>query len=121
MSGVAASDWREVLAQACRERTQVRVAKALGYSPATVSQVLKGSYRGDMAAIESAVKGALMGGVVFCPAFHDEIPQQRCQSYQRRPFSYTNAAFNRIWRACRNGCLHSRLTRDDAEVGDVVE
>ena len=109
----------QLVGQRGRLLSAPEIAEGTGLAGATVSQVLSGSYRGDMVAIESAVKGALMGGVVFCPAFHDEIPQQRCQSYQRRPFSYTNAAFNRIWRACRGGCPHSRLSRE--EVGDVVE
>jgi DNA-binding transcriptional regulator YdaS (Cro superfamily) len=116
MSG---QDWIEALREACDRQTQARVAKLVGYSPATISQVLKGTYRGDMASIEGAVRGGLMGGTVTCPALMQEIPTNRCLSLQRRPFSFTNAMVNRIRRHCRSGeCPHSRIKPAEAEEDD---
>jgi len=113
MSG---QDWLEVLREACERQSQVKVAKLVGYSPATISQVLKRSYRGDMAAIEGAVRGALMGGTVTCPALMQEIPTNRCMTMQRRGFSHTNAMINRIRRHCRSGeCPHSRIRPHEVE------
>ena len=112
-------DWIDVLRGECTRTTQAQVAKRIGYSPATISQVLKGNYRGDMAAIEGAVRGGLMGGTVLCPALMQEIPTNRCTTMQRRPFSFTNALANRIRQHCRSGkCPHSRVTPHEAEEDD---
>ena len=44
--------WQALLAKAVMvEGSQAAVARKLGYSPATVSTVLAGSYNGNMAAI----------------------------------------------------------------------
>lgn len=48
--------WVELLAKAVfAERSQAAVARKLGYSPATVSKVLAGSYIGNLADIENKV------------------------------------------------------------------
>lgn len=48
--------WQSLLAKAVMvEGSQAAVARKLGYSPATVSTVLAGSYNGNMAAVESKV------------------------------------------------------------------
>jgi len=119
MSG---QDWMDTLRQACAEQSQVKVAKRIGYSPATISQVLKGNYRGDMASIEGAVRGALMGGTVACPALMQDIPTHKCMRLQRAPFSNTNAMTNRIRQKCRSGeCPHSRLKPQEIEEAEDVE
>jgi len=109
-------DWLELLREHCSRSTQAKVAKQLGYSPAVISQVLKGSYRGDMASVEGAVRGVFMGGTVVCPALSQEIPLNRCVALQRAPFSFTNSLKNRIRAHCRSGdCPHSRLRPHEVE------
>jgi len=92
-------DWLEVLRAACKARTQVQVARELGYSAAVVSQVLSGNYKGDVKAVQQAVEGALMGATVECPVV-GELPRQRCVENQRRCFAATNPARIAFARAC---------------------
>lgn len=100
--------WLETLAAACGRTSQSRVARELGVSASLVNQVLKGSYRGDMGRIKALVEGAYMGAVVHCPVL-GEIPLNRCLEHQGTPFAATNPTRVRLWRACRNGCPHSRV------------
>ena len=72
------------LRKACEETSQARVAKAIGYSAATVNLVLKGSYKGDLNAVEKAFRGAFKAETVTCPVL-GEIPSHRCISIQRQP------------------------------------
>jgi hypothetical protein len=51
--------WLERLRAECGRISQSKVSVVIGYSPAVVNQVLKGSYK--------AVEGALMGATVKCP------------------------------------------------------
>lgn len=107
----AGDDWIQVLAAACeRHKSQKKVAELIGYSPAVVNQVLKGAYKGDIGAVEQAVKGAFMALTVDCPVC-GELPAQRCLEYQRLPFAATNPQRVQLYRACRSGCPNSR--RDD--------
>lgn len=105
-------DWVAVLREACQRQTQVTVSRRLGYSASVVSSVLKGSYRGDLGAVERAVRGALMAATVVCPIL-GELAMDVCAREQRKPFTATNALRVRLWRACRAGCPHSRLTKED--------
>ena len=84
-------DWLKALRNECKRTSQRRVAQLIGYSPTTVSQVLSGTYNGDLNSIEQAVKGALMGATVECPVI-GEIPRNRCIDHQRRAgrFAATN-------------------------------
>lgn len=82
-------DWIAVLRAATQATTQAAVARDIGYSPAVVSQVLKGTYAGDTKRVQQAVEGALMGMTVQCPAI-GELRRDRCLDYQRQPFASTN-------------------------------
>lgn len=102
------ADWIDILAAECTRTSQKRAADLIGYSPAVVNQVLKGTYKGDMSAVEVAVKGALMHMTVDCPVI-GTLPANRCLEYQRLPFAATNPQRVQLYRACRSGCPHSRL------------
>ena len=108
------SEWLQALRSACERHTQAKVARRLGYSAATISQVLAGSYRGNVRAVEAAVRGAFLDEKVRCPVL-DEIPRDQCMQHQRRPFMPTNAMRVRLYRACRSGCPHSHLQEDEGE------
>jgi len=96
-------DWVAVLAEACQTRSQGLVAKRIGYSASVVSQILRGSYRGDLQRVEMAVRGALMAEEVRCPVLGD-IARDVCLHHQKRGFDCTSALRARIYRACRSGC-----------------
>jgi len=102
------SDWVEVLREQCLTRSQKQVGLMIGYSNAVVNQVLKGTYKGDVKRVESSVKGAFMNEMVDCPVV-GEIPTHICLNYQKRPFTSVNPQYVQIYKACRNGCPHSKL------------
>lgn len=94
--------WLDALAAAAAAHGQGAAAKAIGYRPSVVSQVLKGSYKGNLSAVRRAVEGAFLGATVDCPVLGD-IPAQRCRKIQAgrgtRP-SATTPERVKLWRAC---------------------
>ncbi len=101
--------WVMALAIACDQSSQNQVARQLGYSAATVSNVLRGKYAGDLKAVEQAVRGALMNQKVICPVV-GELSAQACGEHQRAPWAPHNPQRIQFHKACRSGCPHSRLT-----------
>jgi len=102
------SDWKQALRDECRRTSQARAAQLIGYSPAVVNQVLKGTYKGDYRAVEEAVRGALMGATVDCPVI-GEMPRNRCIEHQRRAsaFAATNPLRVQLYKTCPT-CEHSK-------------
>lgn len=94
------SDWIAALREACEADSQKAVAKRIGYSQATLSQVLRGAYKGDLTRIQAAVEGALMKSTVECPVI-GEIPRQRCIEHQRMSFSTSNPMRVQLYKACK--------------------
>ncbi|MFD2676048.1 transcriptional regulator [Camelimonas lactis] len=97
------------LAEACTSQSANSVAKRIGYSNAVVSTILGNKYRGDVAKVFAAIRGALMGETVLCPIL-DEIGRDRCLSEQKRPFEATNSTRARLYHACKR-CEH-RVQRE---------
>lgn len=101
-------EWVRRLAEECAETSQNRAARRLGYSAATISQVLRAKYPGDLGGIEERVRGILMAEVIDCPAL-GEIATHECQEWRKRShdFSPVNTLRVRMFRACnrcpRNG------------------
>lgn len=87
-----------------------KTADAIGYSTTVVSQVLSGSYKGDMSAVQQKVEGALMGLSVECPVI-GELPRNRCLDFQRNGFGATNPIRVRISQACPT-CPNRRGGKD---------
>jgi hypothetical protein len=106
--GTQKPDWVAELAGFC-DRTSLRVAeKRVGYSASALSAVVNRRYPGDIARVEQAVRGALMGAVVGCPVL-GEIPRNDCLGWQKKPFAATSSVRAAVYRACRAGCPHSAL------------
>jgi hypothetical protein len=101
-------DWIEALATACDRQSQNAVARRLGYSGAAVSLVLNHRYGRDLTAVEQAVRGALMATTVACPVV-GELAADACNAHQRAPWAPHNPQRIAFYRACRDGCRHSRL------------
>ena len=110
--GEGAPEWVTVLAERCEKTSQQVVARRISYSAAVVSNVLRRKYQGDMGRVREAVQGAFMESSTECPVL-GMIPSNECLSHQRQPLRTTNTLAVRIWRACRGGCAHSRIGRDE--------
>lgn len=102
-------DWIVALADACARTTQTAAARQLGVSGSMLSQALAKRYPGDMAALEQRVRGAFLGSTADCPVL-GEIGMDRCLTEQKTPFSAASSVRGRLYRACRAGCPHARLT-----------
>jgi hypothetical protein len=100
--------WVRTLREQCKESSQGKVGKLIGYSKTVVSQVLSGVYIGDLKAVEKAVRGAFLGETVGCPVM-GETPANICLETQRRPYAATNHQRVQLFRACRSGCPYSQL------------
>lgn len=106
-------EWVEVLAEECDETSQKAVARAIGYSPAVVNTVIGNTYRGDLGAVEQAVRGALLNAKVQCPVA-GELAANQCLEFQRLPFKATNAQRVRLYKACR-ACPNNRANRNGGQ------
>lgn len=105
-------DWLEALARAADRTSQAVAARAIGYSGSVVSSVLKGSYNGDLAAVEKAVRGRFLAATVACPVA-GEIGADICLAHQKRAQHFSAGSSFRVEmaRACKGGCPHSRIGR----------
>jgi hypothetical protein len=110
-------DWIEALALEANRTTAARAAKRIGYSSAVVSHVFTNAYPGDMSRVEAKVRGALMSKTVMCPVV-GEIGLDRCLDEQKMDNTGASSIRAQLYRACRGGCLHSRIKpEDDDAVG----
>jgi transcriptional regulator with XRE-family HTH domain len=101
-----APDWIVALAYAAdKGMSRRRLAEIIGYSPAAISQVLSGKYKGSFDKLAASVRRALMNDAVQCPIL-GEISGERCLAEQRKPLAATSGMRVRLWRACRN-CEHN--------------
>lgn len=108
-------DWIEELAKEVTRKSQARVAGRIGYTTPVVSAVLANKYKGNLKRVEEIVRGALMGLTVNCPVV-GEIGRDRCLNEQRMGMTGASSVRARLYRACRGGCEHSRLTEaEDAQ------
>lgn len=106
--GPSMPEWvRELAALADRDGLR-GCERLIGYSYTTISQAIANKYRGDVSRIEQKVRGALMGETVTCPV-QGQIARNVCLDWQRKPRAVTNPFRTKVYRACRNGCPHSRL------------
>ena len=101
-------DWVHTLASCCDQSSQKSLSRQIGYSTTVVNQVIGNKYPGDLSAVKQSVEGALMGHTVDCPEL-GEMKANICLENQSRKFSSTNHIRIRLYKACRNGCPHSRL------------
>jgi len=96
-------DLLELLREECLARSQKKVADMLGYSPAAISQVLSGTYKGEPDIILEQVEKVFVQGktTVDCPA-RGEVSFSWCAQQRRKPYeSVTNPETARLYRACR--------------------
>lgn len=109
-------DWVAELADYADAKRLKGAAEKLGCSTAVVSTVIANKYAGDVGRIEEMVRGAIMGATVDCPIKGD-MTRDVCLSWQRKPYVLSSSARAEMYRACRSGCPHSKLSTggsDDA-------
>ncbi|WP_421780754.1 transcriptional regulator [Kiloniella litopenaei] len=98
-------DWIKVLSEECDRSSQRVVCSQIGFSTATLSQVLNNCYPGNMKKVEQAVNDALVRESVACPIL-GVIQSVQCLENQRRKFSPSSPQALRLFRACK-GCPNS--------------
>lgn len=100
-------EWVMILAEACDAQSRGKIAKRLGYSPATLSQVLNGKYMGNLERVAEMVRGALMSATVDCP-INGETKLDTCLTDQKRTPPFASGWRMQVYKACRNGCPNFR-------------
>ena len=103
-----APDWIVELAALADQIALNATGKRIGYTGSLVSSVLANKYNGDWGAVEGAVRGALMGMSVNCPA-QGKITKDVCLNWQKKPRTNSDSTSVRVFRACRANCVHSRI------------
>jgi len=101
------------LRNAIADRGLTAIARQLGVSPSMISQAAKGTYRGNIARLQTLVEGSLLTETVSCPVLGD-LAKHKCQQHQDRPrpFATANPLKAQLYRACRSGCPYSKLSKD---------
>ena len=107
--GPEVPDWVLALAQACAGTSQNRVARELDRSPSLVSNVLRGKYAGDMAAVEERVRGVYMSAIVSCPVLGD-LSTDQCQLWRARAREFYGFNSHRVHmrKACKACPIYQR-------------
>lgn len=101
--------WMLILAEEATRVGLKALEPKIRYSTTTLSQVLSGTYGGRLDRVREAVRGALMGVDVYCPALRSNIGREQCLRHQRTPFSTASPSSVRLYHACRSNCPHSMI------------
>ncbi len=114
MSSYISTEWYQQLVTVCQNSSQKAVGQRLGYAGGSiVSQILKGTYPGDVDQFRQRFEGAYMGACVQCPVA-GEIGRDQCLTHQRRPFCGTNPLRVQLYRVCRSGCQYSSIVKGES-------
>lgn len=103
-------DWVMVLARECDRSNQGVVSQRIGYSRTVPSMVITNRYKGDLTAVETAVRDNLMDATVDCPVM-GELFVDVCLDNQRRPRRQCSGFQIQMWHACRS-CRHNHHGRE---------
>ena len=99
-------DRMELLREAVAELgSQAKVGRRLGYSAATVSQMISGTYGGQLDAFLTRVEEVFGRSEVDCPIL-GTIAYPQCVEERRWPFCSANPHRVRMFQACRT-CRHN--------------
>ncbi|WP_287128752.1 hypothetical protein [Candidatus Cyanaurora vandensis] len=115
------SEWVTVLRVACAAKSQAAVARALGYSPSVINQVLKGFYRGDLGSVEAKVRALLIKESVLCPGLERVIKRAFCLEFQEKAVKFNrgqlqaaSSLHQQIYSACLGGCRYAKNFKGEA-------
>lgn len=92
--------------------SQAKVARMLGYSAATISQVLAGQYKGLLDGFLTRVEEVFGKTEVDCPIL-GTITYPQCVENRRKPFSSANPHRVRMFQACWS-CSNNTDPKEEA-------
>lgn len=101
--------WLAALRVAAQPPYGAAIARRVGYDPAVISRVLKGTYTGSLQAVQQAVESRLLQGRTDCPVLGD-IAEVRCLENQRLPFAATNPTRVQLHATCPTCPHHAGAT-----------
>lgn len=87
-------------AATARLGSQVKVAADLGISAATVNNLLRDRYPGDVDGMANRIRGQYMAETVNCP-IQGVLSRRHCLDNQARPVAFTNPVRAALQSACR--------------------
>lgn len=93
------NDWMSILKAEVAKKSQYRVAKELGYSITTVSQILSGKYLGKPDKFANKVIEVF--AVVTCPYSDKTIAKKECVEFSHGKAPTHNPIKMQHWRACQ--------------------
>lgn len=88
--------------------SQPKAALALNVSVAVVNQLLQNKYAGDVAGMETRIRGQFMAETLECPVV-GRLGRQTCLDYQANPM-FTNPVRSALASACPE-CPHRKDAR----------
>ena len=91
--------------------SQAKAARLLGYSSATISQVLAGQYKGALDGFLTRVEEVFGKSEVDCPIL-GKIGYPVCVEERRKPFTTANPHRVRMYQVCRS-CPHNTDPREE--------
>ena len=95
-------DLLTLLKEKCAETSQKQVSDRLRYSPSTINQALKGTYRGDLTNLLTRVEEVYGSTFVICPhRGGEQITLGKCATNRALPFITVNPSRVELWTACR--------------------
>lgn len=80
--------------------SQVKVATDLGISAATVNNLLKDRYPGDVQGMAARIRGQYMAETVTCPVL-GTLGRRHCLDNQTRQQAFTNPVRVALYQACK--------------------
>ena len=92
-------DLRDHFRKTCKEQGQATVARAIGYTPSTISQMLSGTYPADDSAVMEKFREVYGGITVDCPVL-STISLDKCGFHRRREFAASNPVRVALFRTC---------------------
>ena len=107
--------WIEQLRAECEKTSQAVVAKQMGYAASVISQVLKGTYRGNPAQVRLAFTEHYGGLSVQCPVM-GEMPTQSCRRFRTELHIRTSNMRAQFAQACPKCAQNPDLKTQQGEV-----
>lgn len=101
-------DWVQVLAERADEIGLKKTQQQVGYSPATITYVLRQKYNAPLGPIETRVRATLMSAKVTCPEL-GEVSLAHCLEWRDKgkDFKPTSSLRTRMLNACRQCPLNA--------------
>ena len=94
------SERMHLLKKACLNHTQAEVARRIGYTNSTVSQIMSGIYKGSPDIVLQRVEEVFGSTTIDCPVL-GVISLSKCADKRKLPFAATSPRRVELYCACR--------------------